>query len=93
MAISAVHMGVKYPRGNMKAFFESLTPLVVVQALLSIIVVVTFCYQEVTIHSVDTDLKLITFGVVGFWLGGIIGARTQLMKPGVKSNDEQSTIQ
>lgn len=52
-------------------FLDGLTPLIVVQALLSVIVVLTFCYQEIVLHAVDTDLKMITFGVVGFWLGGL----------------------
>ncbi len=55
----------------MKAFFDTLTPVLVVQALLSIIVVAAFVFQEVTIHTVDTDLKIMTVGVVTFWLGGL----------------------
>ena len=61
----------------MQKFFDTLTPLVVVQALLSIIVVLSFCYQEVAIHSVDPDLKLVTVGVIGFWLGGLASAGQQ----------------
>lgn len=61
----------------MKSFTDNLTPLVVVQAILSIIVVLSFCYQEVAIHSVDPDLKLVTVGVIGFWLGGLASAGQQ----------------
>lgn len=56
--------------------------VVIVQAILSIIVVLTFTYQEVVLHSVDPDLKLITFGVVGFWLGGIIQSQANKLKSG-----------
>lgn len=56
--------------------------VVIVQAILSIIVVLTFTYQEVVLHSVDPDLKLITFGVVGFWLGGIIQSQASKIKSG-----------
>lgn len=72
----------------MKALTEQLTPLVIVQALLSILVVITFCYQEFTLHSVDPDLKLITFGVVGFWLGGIAFAGQQKLSDRSKQNVE-----
>ncbi len=67
----------------MKTFFDGLTPVVAIQAILSIIVVVTFCYQEWIIHSVDADLKLITFGIVGFWLGGLSFIAQQRINNGV----------
>lgn len=51
-------------------FIELLASSVIVQGLVSLALVATFCYQEIATHSVDTDLKLITFGVIGFWLGG-----------------------
>ena len=62
---------------RMSKFTENLTPLIVVQAILSIIVVLTFCYQEVAVHSVDPDLKLVVVGVIGFWLGGLASAGQQ----------------
>ena len=61
----------------MQKFLDGLTPLIVVQAILSIIVVLTFCYQEVAVHSVDPDLKLVVVGVIGFWLGGLASAGQQ----------------
>jgi hypothetical protein len=47
------------------------TTLVNIPAVISIILVIAFCYQEIAIHTVDTDLKLLTFSVVGYWFGGV----------------------
>ena len=61
-----------------------ITPLMIIQGIISIVLVATFCFQEITLHSVDPDLKLITFGVVGFWLGGI--TFMQGVKHGIRSD-------
>lgn len=71
----------------MSKFLDGLTPLIVVQAILSIIVVLAFVYQEVSIHSVDPDLKLITFGVIGFWIGGIAATTTARLTNGSKRDE------
>lgn len=55
----------------MQRLTENITPLIIVQAILSLAIVAAFVYQEVVLHSVDVDLKLLTFGIIGYWLGGI----------------------
>lgn len=70
----------------MKSILNSLTPLFAVQAILSIVIVIAFVIQELTIHAVDTDLKILTFAVFGYWLGGIVEAKTGTLSRGVMSN-------
>lgn len=74
----------------MKNVLDSLTPLFVVQAVLSLIIVAAFVYQEITVHNVDGDLKLLTFAVIGYWFGAIVEARTAQLSNGVLRNDKQS---
>ncbi len=67
---------------------ELFSSSVIVQGLLSLLLVATFCYQEIISHSVDTDLKLITFGVVGFWLGGKAVLQAQQLTRKAIKHDE-----
>lgn len=74
----------------MKNVLDSLTPLFVVQAILSVIIVAAFVYQEITVRGVDGDLKLLTFAVIGYWFGAIVEAKTAQLSNGVMKNGKQS---
>lgn len=49
---------------------DLLSSSVIIQGIVSLLFVATFCYQEIVFRSVDADLKIITVGIVTFWLGG-----------------------
>lgn len=65
---------------------ELFSSSVIVQGLISLMLVSALVYQEVTVHSVDTDLKLICIGVISFWLGGKAVLMAQFTRDRQKSN-------
>lgn len=71
----------------MNKLIDGFTPVTLVQSVLSVLVVLAFIYQEITIHTVDPDLKVIAFGVIGFWLGGIVTTQAQRITNGVKKDE------
>lgn len=72
----------------MSKLIDLLTPAVIIQGIITILIVLSFCIQEITYQRVDNDLKLITFAVIGFWLGGLATLQTQRFINGVRKTDE-----
>lgn len=71
-------------------FIDLLASSVIVQGLISLLFVGTFCYQEVAYRSVDTDLKIVTVGIVAFWLGGKFVLGSQHLKSMLRTTNEQT---
>lgn len=69
-------------------FLELLSSSVIIQGVISLLFVLTFCYQEIVFRSVDTDLKLITVGIVAFWLGGKFVLGSQNLTRRLRKTDE-----
>lgn len=44
----------------------------IVQGIIAILVVATACYQWATLHYIDSDLKVLTFTIVSFFIGGVV---------------------